>query len=185
MNRREDLAALGHLSADQRRLLDRLLGGQMPAAEPGKPIALTANRDHVELSSAQRRLWFFDRLRPGSPLYNMAGVASLQGTLDPGALKRALDEVVRRHEVLRTALRGDSEPWAVVSEPRPVTMEVTDLSRLPDEDRAKAAQGHIAAATLRPFDLSQDLLLRACAGRELGYRFDQGFPRRHDHRSCA
>ncbi|MFP2935072.1 condensation domain-containing protein, partial [Pyxidicoccus sp. 3LG] len=56
----------------------------------------------LPLSFAQQRLWFLDRLQPGSPFYNMPGVLWLEGTLDVGAMERALTGLVRRHEVLRT-----------------------------------------------------------------------------------
>src|SRR2546429_4909887 len=55
------------------------------------------------LSFAQEQLWFLDQLAPGSPVYHIVDVVRLEGRYAAAALRRALQEVVRRHEVLRTA----------------------------------------------------------------------------------
>src|SRR5205085_4136324 len=74
-------------------------GGQGLQAPPIIPIA----RDEAPpLSFAQQRLWFLDQLAPDNPFYNIPSVVRLSGPLDLGALRRAFDEVVRRHEALRT-----------------------------------------------------------------------------------
>src|SRR5947209_20213363 len=54
-------------------------------------------------SLAQERIWFLEKLEPGSPLYNLAGAVRLQGTLDREALKQSVIEIVRRHEIFRTS----------------------------------------------------------------------------------
>jgi hypothetical protein len=54
------------------------------------------------LSFAQERLWFLDQLEPGNPVYHISRALRLRGKLDRGALERALDEIIRRHEILRT-----------------------------------------------------------------------------------
>ena len=61
-------------------------------------------------SFAQQRLWFLDELEPGSPTYNIAAALRLRGALDVAALKRSLNEIVRRHEALRTTFSvGDGQ----------------------------------------------------------------------------
>ncbi|GGW51042.1 non-ribosomal peptide synthetase [Streptomyces caelestis] len=150
-----------HLTADQRRLLDRLLDEQTDRPAPAALAAGRADRAHAELSSAQSRIWFFDQVRPGSSLYTITGVARLRGALDTDVLRRALDEVLRRHEVLRTTYHGEDEPWARVEEAGPLEMSVTDLSGLPEESRGRALRERLDAEAARPFDLSRDRMLRS------------------------
>lgn len=159
------------LTADQRRLLDRLLeeeagqaGRPERAGQPGRAALVpgAADRTRSELSFAQQRIWFFDRVRPGSSLYTISGAAQLRGALDTRVLRRALDEVLRRHESLRTTFPGEHEPWARVEEAGPVDLRETDLSGLPEERRSAAVREHLAAEAARPFDLARDRMLR-CA----------------------
>ncbi|OYP10558.1 hypothetical protein CFC35_40910 [Streptomyces sp. FBKL.4005] len=151
-----------HLTADQRRLLDRLLGEQAEQPRRAALVPGAADRARSELSFAQQRIWFFDRVRPHSSLYTITGVAQLRGALDTRVLRRALDEVLRRHESLRTTFPGEHEPWARVEEAGPVDLPETDLSALPAERRARAVREHLAAEAARPFDLARDRMLR-CA----------------------
>ena len=68
------------------------------------------------LSFAQDRLWFLDQLVPGNPFYNIASAVRMPVELDTGALVRAVNEVVRRHEALRTTFRVvDGVPMQVVA----------------------------------------------------------------------
>jgi hypothetical protein len=69
---------------------------------PPPPIRPTARGTPLALSFAQERLWFLDQLEPGNPFYNVALALGLKGPLDEAALRRGINEVVRRHEVLRT-----------------------------------------------------------------------------------
>jgi hypothetical protein len=65
----------------------------------------TSQAKKYPLSFAQRRLWLLDQLEEGAHHYNMATGVRLRGTLDVSALERALQEVVGRHEILRTTFR--------------------------------------------------------------------------------
>ena len=58
------------------------------------------------LSFAQQRLWFLDRLAPDNAFYNVFGAVRMTGELDVAALRRAFQEIVRRHESLRTTFRS-------------------------------------------------------------------------------
>ncbi len=117
----------------------------------------------ISLSYSQRQLWFLDKLAPGNPFYNNPAVLGLHGTLDVAALERALTEVTRRHEALRTVFESSGgEPWQVIRPARPVTVPVTDLSALPAAERAERADRIAEADARAPFDLAAGPLLRAC-----------------------
>ena len=113
-------------------------------------------------SYAQRRLWFFDRLAPGSNVYNICDLLPLPSPLDADALTRALAEIVRRHEALRTTFSEaeDGQPVQVISEPCATRLPLVDLSALPDEERRSELTRLAAEESRRPFDLSTGPLLR-------------------------
>jgi hypothetical protein len=141
------------LSLEQKRaLLGRVLsrfasGAGAPADYPLTPV--------------QERLWFFDQLEPDTWYYNVPARLALDGPLSVGALERSLDEVVRRHDTLRTTigLRGD-QPRQVVAVQAPFSMAFIDLSAAPLE-RQSALDRFASEETLRPFRLAQGPLFRA------------------------
>ncbi|MFI9804244.1 amino acid adenylation domain-containing protein [Streptomyces sp. NPDC052301] len=110
----------------------------------------------LPLSFAQQRMWFMDQLVPDNSFFNIAETVRLTGRLDVTALQTALDEVVRRHEVLRTRYPSeDGEPYQEVLEDASVPME--HLVRH-DEQEARAL---VAARLGRSFDLAEGPVLRA------------------------
>ncbi|MCB1054401.1 MAG: amino acid adenylation domain-containing protein, partial [Acidobacteria bacterium] len=120
----------------------------------------------VPQTSAQRRLWFLQQLDPRSTAYNVTVAFRLLGDLDPPALWHALDGVVARHEILRTAFTSIEErPVQVVHSERPIPRRSTDLSRLAPGDRQRvfAATAQRLAATA--FDLQAEPLLRLWLAR--------------------
>jgi Condensation domain len=122
------------------------------------------------LSFAQQQLWLLDRIRPGSPAYNVTTAFHLEGALDEAALGRALDATVARHQALRTTFHeAGEEPAQVVGPPRPVELERVDLGALPADQREAALARCLGESARRPFDLSRDLMLRAALVR-LGER---------------
>ncbi|MGW4596889.1 non-ribosomal peptide synthetase, partial [Streptomyces sp. NPDC004457] len=139
----------------RRRLAGRA-GGTAPAARQGIP---RADRDRpLPLSSAQQRLWFLDRLRPGDARYNSAVALRLTGALDHTALSEALAAVVARHEALRTEFEEtDGLPVQRVRPAGPVPLPVRDAGDL-DAD--------LLGEYSRPFDLRHGPLLRALLLRE-------------------
>ena len=101
------------------------------------------------LSSAQHRLWFLDRLNPGSASYNRPVLLRLTGTLNSAAVAQALAEIVRRHEALRTVFCAkDGVPRQVILPPAPVAM-------------IHCKSGELRGEARRPFDLEKGPLLRA------------------------
>ncbi|HEX8245657.1 MAG TPA: condensation domain-containing protein, partial [Longimicrobium sp.] len=113
-------------------------------------------------SFAQERLWFIDRLEPGSTTYNIPGAWRLGGALDERALERALGEIVRRHETLRTAVgEVDGSPVQVVAPFGGFALPVEDLSGLGEADREAAVRGRAGEEARRAFNLLAGPLFRA------------------------
>ncbi|HKV12552.1 MAG TPA: amino acid adenylation domain-containing protein, partial [Thermoanaerobaculia bacterium] len=134
-----------------------LAAGLAPGgAEPLPRIEPAPRSGPLPLSFSQRRLWFLDRLEPGSALYNIPAPLRIEGALDAGRLARALGEVIRRHESLRTTFPAiDGDPRQVVAEPADAVLPVIDLRGLPEEVRRQ-----VEAEARRPFDLAAGPLLR-------------------------
>ncbi|MET0397470.1 MAG: amino acid adenylation domain-containing protein, partial [Longimicrobiaceae bacterium] len=145
--------------------LARRVEAMRAAAIPldGAPPLAPVPRDGrpLPLSFAQQRLWLVDRLEPGSIAYNMPLAARLRGALDARALERALAEVARRHESLRTVFDGaGADPVQVVLPAAPVPLPVADLAGLPAAAREAEALRLAAEEVRRPFDLRAGPLLR-------------------------
>ena len=116
------------------------------------------------LSFAQQRLWFFDQLAPGSPLYNVPFVLELDGPLDVPAFERSIDEIVRRHDSLRTTFPVDGgEPVQRIETINRWALAIEDLSGLPPAERERLAESRVLEQIQRPFDLARGPLFRAAA----------------------
>ena len=148
------------LSQAKQEVLARLLRGESVRAG----IPRRSSGGPAPLSHAQQRLWLLWQLHPESSHYNVPGILRFEGELDPAALERALGEIVRRHEVLRTMCAlVDGQPAQVVAEIPRFVLPLEDLSASPDpegEVRRRAVAMHH-----RPFDLSAPPLLRAALYR--------------------
>ncbi|WP_031470136.1 non-ribosomal peptide synthetase, partial [Sciscionella sediminilitoris] len=110
--------------------------------------------ERLPLSLAQRRLWFLHKLEGPNATYNMPTALRLTGTLDETALRAALDDVVGRHEVLRTVFGEEADgPYQVVHEDLPQRQETVDVT----EDELLPA---LSAAARHRFDLTAEAPLR-------------------------
>ena len=146
------------LSPAKRALIEARLRGKVRSSG----IVPRPHRDGAPLSFAQERLWFLDRFEPGSAAYNMAWPLRLRGTTDVGALERALGEIVRRHEALRTVfLEVDGAPVQVVAPSGGFALRVDDLSRLAEAEREAEMRRRVTEESTRPFDLAEGPLFRA------------------------
>src|SRR5690242_6756282 len=114
------------------------------------------------LSFAQQRLWFLHLLDPQSAAYNMPFALRLSGQLDIAALERTLNEIVRRHEVLRTTFDAlDGEPVQLIATARRLELPLTDLRHLPPAEREAEAVRLAVQSALQPFDFARGPMLRA------------------------
>jgi hypothetical protein len=125
------------------------------------PLVRASREGRLPLSFAQQRLWFLDQLEPNSPLYNCPAAVKLEGQLNLEALEFAINEIVRRHEVLRTRIEVEAgEPVQVIDQWEPLRLEWIDMTGLAREEREEEARrlGREEAGT--GFDLSRGPLLR-------------------------
>jgi myxalamid-type polyketide synthase MxaB len=116
----------------------------------------------LPLSFVQERLWFLDQLMPANPALNLASVSRSTGPLDVGVLEKALDEIVARHEILRTTVAlVDGMPTQQIApfEPRPLPF--VDLRGLSGAELEAERERVITAVTQQPFDLASGPLMRA------------------------
>ena len=115
----------------------------------------------LPLSFAQQRLWFLDQLAESNPFYNIPLVIQISGELDVAALKQTFNQVVRRHETVRTSFSAvGGEPVQVIAAPEPLRITVIALQELTPEEREVRTRSIIAEETTTPFDLSVSPLLR-------------------------
>ena len=113
-------------------------------------------------SFAQQRMWFIEQLMPGSVMYNISGAIRIEGPLNAAAVERSLQEVVQRHESLRTrftTMKG--EPVQVIEDHINMRLVLQDLSALPEPERSLQARKSAREEAREPFDLKRGPLIRA------------------------
>ncbi|MFD4628395.1 thioester reductase domain-containing protein [Streptomyces sp. NPDC058284] len=147
------LAGGTELSATKQRLMEKWLTG---GAGPQAPRIPRRGLDTADLSFAQERLWFLSQLHPESSYHHMVEAIRVRGPLDRDALTYALEQVVRRHEALRTVFHVIAgEPRQVVLAEQPLAFDVDPRVRGEDE-----AVERLRRDSDRPFDLERGPLVR-------------------------
>ena len=146
------------LAARKGEIVEHLRG----AAHGVAPCLAPAVGDRIPpLSAVQQRFWLLERLEPGNPAHHAAVAMRLVGELDVRALQQSFDEIVRRHEILRTTyVLRDGEAAQVVLPPATLAMQVIDLAERPAAQRESELAGLMAAESGRPFDLASGPVLR-------------------------
>ncbi len=142
------------------RLVPVVAGASSPP--PLMPVARAAQ---MSLSPTQHRLWLVDRLSSDASraAYNMATALRFEGPLDPVVLRRALETLVSRHEVLRMAYPGNNEgePVATIAPMVAFDLPWVDLSPVAPETEAARIDAALEAMAAQPFDLAAAAPLRA------------------------
>ncbi|MEA2692845.1 MAG: hypothetical protein QOJ16_2232, partial [Acidobacteriota bacterium] len=135
---------------------------ELPHSVPApEPSPTSGPEGEPPLSFAQERLWFLDRLTPGTPTYNMPASMRLRGSLDREVLARSFGEIVRRHEILRTRFAlVASSPVQVIDPPRPAALPLVDLTALPAAVRGLEGERLTTEEAERSFDLERGPLFR-------------------------
>lgn len=143
----------------KRELFSRLL--RKEGLSVASPIARRGEAGSHELSFAQRRLWFLDQFAPGNAAYNIPVAFRVTGKLDVAGLRRSINEVVKRHSILRTIFATEgSKPVQVVLPSLTIELPVIDLEVFDSVERNARSQKLMSEESLKPFDLADGPLLR-------------------------
>lgn len=116
------------------------------------------------LSTTQQRCWYLDRINPGNPSLNVAVQWELRGPFSSTNLERAFQNVVDRHEILRTRFvqsGGDDDAVQQVLAAPEFRLSVVDLRTTPSEQRAARFDAIAQEDARQPFDLTEGGLIRA------------------------
>src|SRR5712692_354336 len=155
---------IADLSPEQRALLEARLKkrGLEPRKIQEQDITRRRSSEYLPLSFVQEQLWFLDQLGPGNANYNLYPAARLKGPLKVEALERSLNEIVRRHEVLRTTFAAvEGRPLQVITPSLTVPLSLLDLRGVPAPRREAEAQRVATEEIQQPFDLAHDPLIRS------------------------
>ncbi|MDZ8257987.1 non-ribosomal peptide synthetase [Nostoc sp. ChiQUE01b] len=126
------------------------------------PILPRIGNTELPLSFAQQRLWFLDQFEPNSASYNIPFGLRLVGSVNVVALEQSLQEIIDRHEALRTNfVTVDGKPSQIIQTATNWTVTVVDLQHLPWREQEIAAQKLVQQQAIQPFDLAHDALIRA------------------------
>lgn len=149
------------LSPEQRALLERQLQQKNLQRFTKPTIPIRKDSNSLPLSLAQQRLWFLDQLEPDNSSYNIPIAWHFTGRLSVATLLRSLNEIVRRHEGLRTTFASfEGKPSQVIAPVLNLALPVVNLQDLPETKRKIAAQQLATEEAKKPFDLAQGPLLR-------------------------
>ncbi|HEX8145176.1 MAG TPA: condensation domain-containing protein [Pyrinomonadaceae bacterium] len=149
------------LTTHKTEIIELLRGLESAETRSAAPLQNAARQHHLPVSFAQQGLWFLDQLMPGSPVSNMNAALRLTGPLDVAALERGFNEVVRRHEALRTTFATvEGLPFQVISPALSLELPVLDLRHVPEEGRGRETLRLATEEAQRPFDLAKGPLVR-------------------------
>nr|QEO74614.1 condensation domain-containing protein [uncultured bacterium] len=130
-------------------------------AIPAPPLAAVSREQSLPLSFSQQRLWFLDQLEPNSNAYNIPSVVRLRGPFVPEFFKQAVEEVMRRHESLRTRFVTDEgRASQVIDEAAALDVPVLDLRQMSKDEQTKEVRRLATLDIQKPFDLTTGPLVR-------------------------
>src|SRR5215216_339771 len=162
MSDSKDFSTISTLSTEGLELLSLLLEEEGVELLQTPTVAVREERVELPLSFAQQRLWFLNQWQPNTAVYNIPIFVRLHGRLDITALEQTLNEIIRRHESLRTTfVLNEGRPFQIVAPSLHLTLQVTDLSHLTEAEREAEARRLALEESQRPFNLEQGPLLRA------------------------
>lgn len=116
---------------------------------------------YVPLSFAQESIWRLGQLNPGSCAYNSFFILRFAGSLSASFLELSLNEIIRRHEILRTAFTiVDAQPVQVISPSLTISLEIIDLQNIPNTERISEARRLATSEYEHHFDLSSVPLIK-------------------------
>ena len=149
------------LPSDKQKLVDKRISESSGGGGSAIPRRVPPP-SHPPLSFAQQRLWFLDRLEPGTPAYNIPRVYRVKGRVDVAALGRCVDEIVRRHTVLRTVVTEEAgKPVQRILDTMHGILRVEEIRGADGAERERAAWNRTLNEVRRTFDLTTGPLVRA------------------------
>jgi amino acid adenylation domain-containing protein len=149
------------LAASKTQIVQFLRTARSSETRTPPPLVPKARDRELPLSFAQQRLWFLDQLEPDSPLYNIPYAVQLNGAVDFLALERSVNQLVLRHESLRTCFpSNDGQPTQLIQPSQQFTLLLEDLTLLRHELRGAELRRLLDEEARRPFDLAAGPLFR-------------------------
>ena len=149
------------LSSKKQVLLEAILQQEGLGSSPSQKISPRKDISSPPLSFAQARLWFLDQFAP-SPAYNIPLALHLKGQLNVSVLQQSLNEILRRHEALRTTfVTHEGQPVQLIAPKQTLALPLVNLQEFPKNEREDLALQLATEQVSQPFDLAEDLLLRA------------------------
>ena len=123
-----------------------------------KPVA---RRKNLPLSFVQQRLWFIEQMTPDSPQYNIFEAIRFEGVLDVSALRRSINEIIRRHEILRTNFKTlEGQPIQEIALSLELPLPLIDWRSLSPNERQAKLSSLVNQEAMKPFNLAEEPLLR-------------------------
>jgi aspartate racemase len=151
-----------NLSPDRRALLDKLLRGTSSEESRFQSIPKRPEDVSIPLSFDQQRIWALEQKEPGSVVCNVFRAFSIKGPLDTGAFEKSINEIIRRHEILRTTFNVvDGKPVQWITPRLVVAVPVMDLRDLSEGERQDRFKRMRDEENHRSFDLKRGPLIRA------------------------
>jgi amino acid adenylation domain-containing protein len=141
------------------------LASQLQGSRKAQKVQISLRRhpkaERAPLSYSQRRLWFINELQGSSTEYNMPEALRLRGRLDTNALRRSVQTIVDRHEVLRTHFAEErGEPVQIIAPSLTLEIPIEDLSRLSKAEQQRQVLASVNNEWRAPFDLAHGPVLR-------------------------
>lgn len=125
---------IANLSPAKRALLEQQLQKKALKTKFENKIYPRINPQEAPLSFSQQRMWLLDQLEPGNPAYNRPTNISLTGRLNVGVLEQSLNEIIRRHEILRTTFEQvNGQPFQKITPSIILKLPIVDLVTIPDD----------------------------------------------------
>ncbi|MEM7580783.1 MAG: amino acid adenylation domain-containing protein [Cyanobacteria bacterium P01_A01_bin.80] len=152
---------IANFSPAKRALLEQQLKQKSLKTKLENNIAPRINFQDSPLSFSQQHMWLVDQLEPGNPAYNRPTNISLTGTLNVAALEKSLNEIIRRHEILRTSFKEvNGQLFQKINSSISLKLPIVDLTNLHDNQEIEVQ--HLATKEAQQtFDLTQTPLLKA------------------------
>jgi len=152
-----------NLSPEKMELLRKKLQQRQSLQKKQERIPKRKNQSVYPISAAQKRLWFLDQLDSGSAFYNIPSALRISGELDIAAMEGAVNDLVARHEILRSfyTIGDGGEPVQKIHPKLFIPLTVIDLSETPAQELDNQIKKYLSDIAATPFNLADAPLLSA------------------------